>query len=74
MDQSNGTGGEMNFIQWGVGYFRTTLYFQQVMEGQSGIIDFQVNIYGEPPTANDFTEGHLTENSILLQKYVCIIS
>lgn len=44
-DQSNGEGGEVYYVQGGVGHTNVTLYMASVWEANE--IDFIINVYGE---------------------------
>lgn len=63
-DQTNGSGGLMTLLSHAIGYRSVNLQFNARYLGSS--IDFIVNIYGEPVTTNDWIQGELNENSILL--------
>lgn len=66
LDQTNGSGGELNTFAGGVGYGFADLYFEALHEGSS--IDFIVNIFGELITPNHFFFGELTNDSELLYR------
>lgn len=63
IDQSNGTGGYVSWINGGVGFRSVTVYLRSFSLG--GKIDYIVRIFGEPLEANDFVFGNLTDTSEL---------
>lgn len=66
LDQTNGSGGHVNFVGGGVGYRHTDLYFSAWYEGSS--IDFIVNVFGEPVQSNDVILGESYATNVLLER------
>lgn len=55
IDQSNGIGGYVSWINGGVGFRGVSVFFRSFYLG--GKIEYIMRIYGEPLEANDFTFG-----------------
>lgn len=64
LDQLDGDGGLLTRIDDGIGTRRVNLLFQLI--DFNGIIDFVVNIYGDPILTEDYMIGELTDTSILI--------
>lgn len=65
IDQTNGTGGYVYYIEGGVGYQYLILYFSAK---QGDPIHFNITIYGQIVPPNDFSLGIITNTSSLLFK------
>lgn len=63
LDQTNGNGGHILFVNGGVNNRNITIY---ISPGNTPVIGFLINIYGEQPQPKHFIDGHLTETSQLI--------
>lgn len=66
LDQSNGTGGIVYWVDEGVNRRRVGILFIPSEHSHDREIDFIVNIYGEPVISNDLIEGDLNESHFKL--------
>lgn len=65
-DRSNLTGGFVTGIFGGVGTRNVYISFEAI--SNDSVIEFDVNIFAEPPIPNDFFAGNLTSNSNLVHR------
>lgn len=65
LDQRNGFGGETYLEEGGLNYRAVSLNFSARLLGS--VIDFIVNIYGDPVITNDVIQGEITNTSSLAQ-------